>query len=106
MPLHIELLALFSKLVNKIVGDGIADLLAVECLLRYFDWSIQDWELNTYQNMPNVQLKVPIKDRSIFSTAEDNETKLVRPPGKQEEIDKIVEEFPGSRAFIRSAENI
>ena len=60
-PKHIRLLALFSALVNDVVGDGIADLLAVECLLRHFGWSIQQWEQQTYANMPNVQLKVTVR---------------------------------------------
>lgn len=100
-PRHIRLLALFSQLVNDVVGDGIADMLAVECLLRHFDWSIQDWGNQTYRNMPNIQLKVPVQDRSIWATAEENETQLIRPVGIQDKIDKIVEQFDEARAFVR-----
>uniref|UniRef100_A0A915P9Z5 Alpha-D-phosphohexomutase alpha/beta/alpha domain-containing protein n=1 Tax=Meloidogyne floridensis TaxID=298350 RepID=A0A915P9Z5_9BILA len=48
IPRYIKLLSLFSKLVNEVDGDAIADLLTVEFLLRYFNWTIQDWEKNTY----------------------------------------------------------
>jgi hypothetical protein len=94
-------LALFSRLVNEVVGDGIANLLAVECLLRHFDWSIQEWEANTYRNAPNVQLKVPVPDRARFECAAGTETRLARPEGMQTSIEEIVREFPGARAFIR-----
>lgn len=115
-PRHIKLLALFSQLVNEVVGDGIADLMTVECFLRYFDWSIQDWENQTYKSIPSVQLKVPVSlsfisikfpfdlkvaDRLIYCTAENNETMLIKPDGFQEKINGIVARFEGARAFVR-----
>lgn len=50
----------FSRIINECIGDGIADMLAVEQLLRYFDWSIEKWESETYQNAHCVQLKIPV----------------------------------------------
>lgn len=100
-PQFVQLLALFSQLVNELVGDGIADILAVECLLRYFDWSIQDWEKQTYTNMPSVQLKLPVADRTLYETVKNNETILIRPVCMQKQIDEIVAQFENARAFIR-----
>lgn len=54
------MLRLFSQLINDIIGDAIADLLAVEAILRYFAWSLEDWERNTYTDMPSQQLKIPV----------------------------------------------
>lgn len=56
----------FSRIINECVGDGIADMLAVEQILRYYDWSIQDWEHNTYQNADCVQIKIPVRLSHIF----------------------------------------
>lgn len=50
----------FLRIINECVGDGIADMLAVEQILRYYDWSIEDWENNTYMNKHCVQKKVPV----------------------------------------------
>ena len=44
----------------KVVGDGIADFLAVEVLLRYYGWSVADWERHTYLDAPSCQLKIPV----------------------------------------------
>lgn len=44
----------------KVVGDAIADLLAVESLLRWYGLSVEDWERSLYTNAPSVQLKVPV----------------------------------------------
>uniref|UniRef100_A0A915LLJ7 Phosphoacetylglucosamine mutase n=1 Tax=Meloidogyne javanica TaxID=6303 RepID=A0A915LLJ7_MELJA len=101
VPRYIKLLSLFSKLVNEVDGDAIADLLTVEFLLRYFNWTIQDWEKNTYSNCPSFQLKVPVSNRNLFVTPEDNETKLLQPIGIQNKIDECVSKFLNSRAFIR-----
>jgi hypothetical protein len=50
----------FCRIINECVGDGIADMLAVEQILRYRDWSIERWESETYQNAHCVQLKIPV----------------------------------------------
>lgn len=48
----------FLRIINECIGDGIADMLAVEQLLRFNDWSIALWECNTYKNAHNAQIKV------------------------------------------------
>lgn len=101
IPRYIQLLSLFSKLVNEVDGDAIADLLTVEFLLRYFNWTIQDWEKNTYSNCPSFQIKVPVPNRNLFVTPEDNETQLLKPIGMQDKINECVSKFKNARAFIR-----
>uniref|UniRef100_A0A914CD55 Phosphoacetylglucosamine mutase n=1 Tax=Acrobeloides nanus TaxID=290746 RepID=A0A914CD55_9BILA len=94
------MLRLFSQIINDIVGDGIADLFAVEAILRYFDWSIGDWASKIYTDVPSAQLKIPFRDRSIFQTTPD-ETRLIKPEVMQKEIDVWVSKFHGARAFVR-----
>ena len=53
-------LYLFSNIINEVVGDALSDLLAVEIILRHFKWTIEDWEKKLYQDLPNVQIKVPV----------------------------------------------
>ncbi|KAH7718100.1 Protein F21D5.1 [Aphelenchoides avenae] len=98
----------FSRLVNEVVGDGIADFLAVEMLLRYYGWSIADWERHTYLDAPSCQLKIPVPDRSIYCTEADSETCLTAPDGLQAQLETVVGQFDKARAFARPSgtENI
>ncbi|MCP9265657.1 Phosphoacetylglucosamine mutase [Dirofilaria immitis] len=41
--IEIERLLCFSKLLNTVVGDAMTDLLAVEILLKHYDWTIENW---------------------------------------------------------------
>ncbi|VDP05465.1 unnamed protein product [Heligmosomoides polygyrus] len=95
------------KYFSRVVGDAIADLLAVESLLRWYGLSVEDWERSLYTNAPSVQLKVPVTDRSIYKTTYE-ETTLLEPAGVQEKIDALVEKHHEARAFVRSSgtENI
>lgn len=101
-------LKLISEVINEVVGDALADLLAVELILRHFGWSIEDWEKKLYTDAPNIQIKVPVPDRSIFKTTYE-ETTLLEPVGVQSRIDELVaKKGPGCRAFVRPSgtENI
>lgn len=105
--LALRRLALFSRVINETVGDAFADLLAVEIILRHYGWSMDDWAEKLYKDVPNVQIKVPVADRSIFETTNAEQT-LVKPDGIQKMIDEDVAKFKNSRAFIRPSgtENI
>lgn len=105
--MHLRRLHLFSRVINETVGDAFADLLAVEICLRHFGWSMDDWNKKLYQDVPNVQIKVPVEDRSIFKTTNAEQT-LVKPDGLQKLIDENVAKYCNSRAFIRPSgtENI
>uniref|UniRef100_A0A0N4Z3N8 Phosphoacetylglucosamine mutase n=1 Tax=Parastrongyloides trichosuri TaxID=131310 RepID=A0A0N4Z3N8_PARTI len=96
----------FSQLINRVTGDAVTDLLCVEICLRYFDWSIEDF-YKIYEDLPNKQLKVPVSNRSLFETIED-ETRLVKPKKLQDFIDDTLKKFNINRAFIRPSgtENI
>ncbi|KAK6059602.1 phosphoglucomutase/phosphomannomutase protein [Cooperia oncophora] len=84
-----------------------ADLLVVESLLRWYGYSIEDWERSLYANAPNVQIKVPVIDRSKYKTTYE-ETVLLEPEGVQEQINALVAKYNGARAFVRPSgtENI
>lgn len=43
------------------MGDGIADFIMVELILRYYNWTIKDWKTNTYTSLPTKQVKVTVK---------------------------------------------
>ncbi|VDM65147.1 unnamed protein product, partial [Strongylus vulgaris] len=103
----IKRLKLFSKVINEVVGDAMADLLIVELLLRWYGYSIESWEHDLYNDAPNVQLKIPVADRSKFKTTYE-ETTLLEPKGVQEKIDAFVSKYCGARAFVRPSgtENI
>uniref|UniRef100_A0A915E978 Phosphoacetylglucosamine mutase n=1 Tax=Ditylenchus dipsaci TaxID=166011 RepID=A0A915E978_9BILA len=101
IPRPVQLLRQLAGVINEVVGDGIADLLAVECILRYYNWSIQDWELETYKSLPSCSRKVQVKDRERYKTKQDVETELVEPSGLQSKIDAIVKKYKRARAFVR-----
>ncbi|KAK6031297.1 phosphoglucomutase/phosphomannomutase protein [Ostertagia ostertagi] len=96
-----------SVVINEVVGDAMADLLVVESLLRWYGFSIEDWEQALYRNAPNVQIKVPVVDRAKYKTTYE-ETVLLEPEGVQEKINALVAQYKGARAFIRPSgtENI
>uniref|UniRef100_A0A1I8AFN6 Phosphoacetylglucosamine mutase n=1 Tax=Steinernema glaseri TaxID=37863 RepID=A0A1I8AFN6_9BILA len=89
----------FAALINFAVGDAITDMLATEAVLRYYDWSVENWDNELYEDAPSCQLKVPtIKD----------ETRLTAPEELQDAIDELVKTNKCGRAFARPSgtENI
>uniref|UniRef100_A0A915BI79 Phosphoacetylglucosamine mutase n=2 Tax=Parascaris univalens TaxID=6257 RepID=A0A915BI79_PARUN len=90
----------FSTLINEVVGDAMSDLLAVEILLRHYDWTIDDWANQLYLDSPSCQLKVKVNDRSIFKTTFDEMTCL-QPMGLQDAIDAIIASNGEGRSFVR-----
>ncbi|XP_064601662.1 phosphoacetylglucosamine mutase-like [Liolophura sinensis] len=85
--------------INQTVGDAISDLLLVEIVLCVRDWSLEDWD-KAYTDLPNRQLKVKVKDRTVIKTS-DAERKADSPPGLQEAVDSLVEKYPSGRSFVR-----
>lgn len=86
-------------LINETVGDAISDMLLVETILLTKGWDMRDWA-NQYQDLPNRQLKVLVKDRNVVTTT-DAERICVTPNGLQEEIDCLVGKYTAGRAFVR-----
>lgn len=86
-------------LINETVGDALSDMLLVEIILHSKDWDLKDW-LARYTDLPNLQLKVKVKDRCVFETT-DAERKCVKPEGLQAEIDLLVAKYNRGRAFVR-----
>lgn len=60
---------------------------------------MRDWA-NQYQDLPNRQLKVLVKDRTMVTTT-DAERICVTPNGLQEEINCLVGKYAKGRAFVR-----
>lgn len=92
------LLQWLPKLINPAVGDALSDLLLVDLLLRYFNWSLQDWDKQLYTDLPSRQLKVSVKDRSII-LCNDNETHATAPPNLQPLLQRAMAGV--GRCFVR-----
>merc|ERR1712032_535351 len=87
-------------MINETVGDAFSDMLAVEAILYALDYSAEMW-LKQYNDLPNRQLKVGVKNRGVFETT-DAERKCVKPSGLQDKIDELVAEAGESaRSFVR-----
>merc|ERR1712232_1459650 len=64
------------------------------------DMTAEQW-LAEYIDLPQRQLKVAVKDRSVFETT-DAERKCVKPAGLQAKIDELVAAAgPSARSFVR-----
>lgn len=87
------------SLINECVGDAISDLLVVEAILSLRGLSLDQWE-SAYAELPSVQLKIPVPNRSKFVTTNADQT-LLEPTGIQGKIDALVGEVEGARAFVR-----
>jgi phosphoacetylglucosamine mutase len=88
-----------TLLVNQAIGDALSDALLVEVALSILGWSIQDWD-KLYSDLPSVQLKVIVPDRSLVKVSAD-ETKVLSPIELQLLIDEIVAKEDKGRAFVR-----
>lgn len=86
-------------LINETVGDALSDMLLVETILHDKGWDIIEWE-RSYNDLPNKQLKICVKDRNIITTT-NAERQCLTPIGLQEEIDKTVSKYSKGRAFVR-----
>lgn len=89
----------FINIINETVGDAIADLLATEVILSLLHLNLEGW-LNLYEDLPQRQLKVSVKDRTLIKTV-DAERRCTAPAHLQERIDGLVSKYPSSRAFVR-----
>ena len=73
---------------NTVVGDSIANLLLLECIMYDLDMSIQDF-VGIYNENPNRLYKIKVEDRSIFKTIAD-ESRLTEPAKVQQAVDEAV----------------
>lgn len=94
-----QILSSLIDLINQAVGDALSDMLLCEAILIRQKWSLEDWA-NIYTDLPSRQLKVKVKDRSIFETR-DADRYLTSPPGLQSELDALVSHIPQGRSFVR-----
>jgi phosphoacetylglucosamine mutase len=89
----------FINIINETVGDAIADLLATEVILSILHLTVEGW-LNLYHDLPQRQLKVAVKDRTMIQTT-DAERRCIAPAHLQDCIDELVSKYPLGRAFVR-----
>ena len=89
----------FINIINETVGDAIADLLATEVILSLLHLTLDDW-LNMYADLPQRQLKVAVRDRTMIQTT-DAERRCVAPARLQDAIDALVSKYPSGRCFVR-----
>merc|ERR1712196_407842 len=88
------------EIINETVGDAYSDFLAVEAALYASDMSAEDW-LAEYDDLPQRQMKVAVKDRAVFETTNAGRT-CVKPAGLQAKIDELVAGAgPSARSFVR-----
>lgn len=88
-------------IINETVGDAISDMLLVETILHVNGWDVQEW-LATYSDLPNVQKKISVADRSVV-TVTNAERQCVTPAGLQDEIDQVVAKYQRGRSFVRAS---
>ena len=88
-----------AELFNQATGDAMADLLAVDGILRVLQFDDQKWN-ELYTDLPSRQLKVKVVDRSVVVTNED-ETKCLQPASLQPLLDAAMKKVKKGRAFVR-----
>uniref|UniRef100_A0A7S1TBD3 Phosphoacetylglucosamine mutase n=1 Tax=Compsopogon caeruleus TaxID=31354 RepID=A0A7S1TBD3_9RHOD len=90
-----------SRLANQAIGDGVADLLLVDIILRQKKWAAEQWD-QLYRPLPSRQLKVDVRNRSLVET-EDMDRRIRSPVGLQMAIDDILQKacLPQARCFVR-----
>ncbi|PIK58568.1 putative phosphoacetylglucosamine mutase [Apostichopus japonicus] len=94
-----ECLQCLVNLTNQTVGDALADMLLVEAILYAKGWNVQQWN-SSYTDLPNRQLKVKVKDRTVIRTT-DAERQVTAPEGLQDAINKTVSNYRQARSFVR-----
>ncbi|SCU81909.1 LAMI_0B08174g1_1 [Lachancea mirantina] len=97
----LQLILLFSKLINQTVGDAITDMLAILAVLSILKWSPETWD-SEYTDLPNKLVKVVVPDRTIFKTT-NAERQLTSPPGLQAKIDAAIARVLRGRSFVRAS---
>lgn len=81
------------------VGDAISDFLLVEVILALRGWSIAQWDA-LYEDLPSRQTKLPVADRSVITTTED-ETQATAPAVLQPALEQLMARFEQGRCFVR-----
>ena len=87
------------NIINETIGDAMSDMLIVEAILAKNKWCLPTWD-KCYQDLPNRQRKVQVRDRTVIVTT-DAERKTTSPPGLQDEIDLLVARVKNGRSFVR-----
>jgi phosphoacetylglucosamine mutase len=81
------------ELTNPAIGDGIANIRAVEYMLCQLGWSTKDWLKNSFERCPTRLTKIPVKSVLNYASHPKNEEILVKPSCLQSYIDDTVASF-------------
>lgn len=95
----VKYLISLTELINQTVGDALSDMLLVEVVLAHKSYGGMEWD-SSYKDLPNRLVKVIVKNRNAFTTA-DAERQLVSPRGLQQKIEALVRMYEGGRSFVR-----
>lgn len=93
----------FLKAFNPTVGDSLSVLICAEKCLKILNLNCSD-VYDLYENIPSVNMKKVVKDKSIYVSNEDD-SRLIEPINIQNKIDEIVEEYKNDlgRCFVRAS---
>ena len=58
----LDILQLLPRLLNQTTGDALSDLLFVDFVLSYKEWTLQDWHA-CYTELPSRLMKVVVSKR-------------------------------------------
>ena len=82
---HARRLEAVMRVLNPAVGDALSGLLLVDAALHLRRWTADDW-WRMYTDLPSVQTKAIVNDRSKICT-DDTEERVLQPPDLQALID-------------------
>jgi len=92
-----------EALSNPAVGDGLANILLVEAVLRLRGLDLGAWQA-MYAERPSRHLALRVADRAAVRTAAEDERVCTAPHGLQAAIDSLVAAAgAGARAFVRAS---
>eukprot|EP00918_Siedleckia_nematoides_P096752 GHVU01212281.1.p1 GENE.GHVU01212281.1~~GHVU01212281.1.p1 ORF type:complete len:575 (+),score=117.48 GHVU01212281.1:175-1899(+) len=92
----------FLSVFNPCVGDGLANILAVELSLRILEIGLPAW-VELYEDFPYSLKSIPLPPEVLMKIRPSNtdEAKIIRPANLQQAIDSAVSKRDESRAFMR-----
>uniref|UniRef100_A0A914YW57 Alpha-D-phosphohexomutase alpha/beta/alpha domain-containing protein n=1 Tax=Panagrolaimus superbus TaxID=310955 RepID=A0A914YW57_9BILA len=81
------------ELTNPAIGDGIANIRAIEYMLCKLGWSTKDWLQNSFERCPTRLTKIPVNSVLKYASHPKNEEILIQPACLQSYIEDTVRSF-------------
>lgn len=89
----------FLSFANSTVGDALSDMLLTEAILSDMKLTVEEWD-KFYVDLPNIQSKLVVKDKSIFKST-NADRQLDSPAPLQKFIDEQLVGKTHGRCFVR-----